>query len=344
LTFYYRIARDEITDKNDSLRLNLKNDNKTLGINLRHYQRIGVFSFNLIGLYEKSNGDYNDFLSPSPFTSTTGWKFTEVSGGIDLSLHLLNNKLIPSVFYKYVNQCKYINRKGEDNVSLVTDQTEGLSGIGTDLKFIVNNGISFYAGASVFQHEEYLLSTSNDDTKTFEFGGIYNNSNLFVDLKYFKRTGSAAIPQYNFQSSPVVFGNLSGLGLRLNVNYWKILIETNTSYYFNADDDQLIGVPELKFVGGLFLNGYFFDNNLYLKAGLRFYYTGTNNIYSDVWREIITVDPSNRVDITVAGEIKGVAIVYFNWENLLGNEYFITPFYPMLGRSIRFGLSWELFN
>jgi Putative porin/TonB-dependent Receptor Plug Domain len=344
LMFYYRIARDEITDQNDSANFNLKNDNKTLGVNLRHYQRIGIFSFKLFGLLEKSEGDYDDFLSPSPFTSTTKWEYTEISGGLDLSLHLLNDKLIPSVFYKYVNQRKYINHKGENDVLLLTDQTEGLSGIGADIKYIIIDGMSFYAGASVFQHEEYLLNESSDDTKTFEAGGIYNNNNLFVDLKYFKRTGSSVKPQYYLQNSPVIIGNLAGLGLRVNINFWKILIETNTSYYFSDDNDQLLNVPELKFVGGMFLNGFFFDNNLYLKAGLRFYYTGTNNIYSDVWREIIIVDPSNRVDITVAGEIKGVAIVYFNWENILGNEYFITPYYPMLGRSIRFGLSWELFN
>jgi hypothetical protein len=188
------------------------------------------------------------------------------------------------------------------------------------------------------------LRENSEYTKTFEFGGKYSGSNLFADLRYFKRSGSAAIPHYNSQYPPIVYGNLSGIGLRLNVNYWKILIETNTSYYFNADDDQLIGVPELQFVGGVFLNGFFFDDNLLLKAGVQFYYTGTNNVYSNVWKEIIVVEPSNKIDITVAGEIKGVAIVYFGWENLFSSQYFITPYYPMQERNIRFGLSWELFN
>ncbi|MBK6913937.1 MAG: hypothetical protein IPH11_09815 [Ignavibacteriales bacterium] len=39
-----------------------------------------------------------------------------------------------------------------------------------------------------------------------------------------------------------------------------------------------------------------------------------------------------------------VATVYFTWENLFDNDYFITPYYPMPNRNIRFGLSWELFN
>ncbi len=342
--FYYKIARNEIKDNNDSLSLSLKNDNKTFGVNLKHYQRISILSFRLFGLFERSNGDYENFLTPSLNTSISDWEFTKISGGFDLSFHLLNDKLVPSVFYKYVNQSRYFKQVDDDIPTLLTDKTEGLSGIGTDLKFIITNGISFYAGASIFQHAEFLLRENSEDTKTFEFGGKYSGSNLFADIKYFKRSGSAAIPYYNYQYPPIVYGNLSGIGLRLNFNYWKILIETNTSYYFNADDDHLIRVPELQFVGGVFLNGFFFDDNLFLKAGVQFYYTGTNNVYSNVWKEIITVEPSNKIDITVAGEIKGVAIVYFGWENLFSSQYFITPYYPMLERNIRFGLSWELFN
>jgi len=344
MTFYYKIARDEIKDHNDTLSLSLNNDNRTFGVNLEYYQRISILSFRLFGLFEKSEGDYENFLTPYLNTSVSDWEFTKISGGFDLSLHLFNDKLVPSVFYKYVNQSRYFKQVDDDIPTLLTDKTEGLSGIGTDLKFIVHSGMSFYAGASTFQHAEFSLRENSEDTQTFEFGGKYSGSNLFADLKYFKRSGSADIPHYNYHYPPIVYGNLSGIGLRLNFNYWKFLIETNTSYYFNADEDQLLGVPELQFVGGVFLNGFFFDDNLFLKAGVQFYYTGTNNVPSNVWKEIIVVESSNKIDITVAGEIKGVAIVYFGWENLFNSQYFITPYYPMLERNIRFGLSWELFN
>jgi hypothetical protein len=345
--FYHRITRNEIKDYNDSLSLSLMDDSKTLGVNLKHHQRISFISFGLFGLFEKSNGDYEDFLSPSLNTSISDWEFTQISGGLDLSVHLFNDKLVPSVFYKYVNQSRYFKKMGIDKNILLTDETKGLSGAGTDLQIIVKNGISFYAGASIFQQAEFLSNKSSEDTKTFEVGGKYTGSNLFADLKYFKRSGSSSnIPNYNTQPqhTRVVFGNLSGIGLRLNVNYWKFLIETNTSYYFNANKEQLLGVPEVQFVGGLFLNGFFFGDNLFLKAGVQFYYTGTNNVYSNVWNETIVVEPSNKIDITVAGEIRGVAIVYFAWENLFDNQYYITPYYPMQERNIRFGISWELFN
>jgi hypothetical protein len=343
--FYHRITRNEVKDHNDSLSLSLTNDSETIGISLKHYQRISIISFGLFGIFEKSNGDYEDFLIPSLNTSIADWEFNQISGGFDLSLHLFNDKLVPSVFYKYVNQSRYFKQIGDDNSILVMDETEGLSGVGTDVQFIVKNGMSFYAGTSIFRNADFLSNKNTEDTKTFEVGGKYIGSNVFADIKYFKRSGSSTnIPKYNTQDPPVAFGNLSGIGLRLNVSYWKFLFETNTTYYFNSDEEQLLGVPELQFVGGVFLNGFLFDDNLFLKAGVQFYYTGTNNVYSNVWKEIIVVEPSNKVDITVAGEIKGVAIVYFGWENLFDNQYFITPYYPMQERNIRFGISWELFN
>jgi outer membrane cobalamin receptor len=50
------------------------------------------------------------------------------------------------------------------------------------------------------------------------------------------------------------------------------------------------------------------------------------------------------VDFTLAGEIKKAAIVYFTWENLFDETYYIVPYYPMFRRGIRFGVAWELFN
>jgi hypothetical protein len=98
-------------------------------------------------------------------------------------------------------------------------------------------------------------------------------------------------------------------------------------------------LPDFQFTGGIYLNDWFFEDNLLLKSGFIFYYTGKFKSYITT-----NVDPSNRLDFSLTGEIKKVAIVYFTWENLFNNQYFITPYYPMPERSIRFGVAWELFN
>jgi hypothetical protein len=85
----------------------------------------------------------------------------------------------------------------------------------------------------------------------------------------------------------------------------------------------------------------FFNDNLDLKAGFKFYYTGKIN---SSWQVGADVEPTNKLDFNLAGEIKNVFIFYFQWENLFNNLYYITPYYPMPERNIKFGLAWELFN
>ncbi len=121
-------------------------------------------------------------------------------------------------------------------------------------------------------------------------------------------------------------------------------METNTSYYFEIDEMRTVNLPEWQFVGGLYINDLFFNTNLDLKAGLKFYYKGKTDLAFDYWGSVGSVEPTNKLDFNLAGEIKKVAIFYFQWENLFGNEYYITPYYPMPERNIKFGLAWELFN
>ena len=135
------------------------------------------------------------------------------------------------------------------------------------------------------------------------------------------------------------YKSIAGIGINLNYHFCKLLIETNTSHYFNKKDHVSTVPPDVLFTGGIYLNDMFFEDNLYFKCGFIFYYTGKfkPNISIDV-------DPSNRLDFSLTGEIKKVAIVYFVWENLFNNQYYIAPYYPMPERSIRFGVAWELFN
>jgi outer membrane cobalamin receptor len=56
------------------------------------------------------------------------------------------------------------------------------------------------------------------------------------------------------------------------------------------------------------------------------------------------VEPIYKLDFILSGEIRKAAIVYFSIENILDKQYFITPYYPMPGISLRFGLAWEFLN
>ena len=45
-------------------------------------------------------------------------------------------------------------------------------------------------------------------------------------------------------------------------------------------DDKLIGVPDFQTQTGLYYTSKLFNDNLDLKTGFVFYYTGTNNVFT----------------------------------------------------------------
>jgi len=335
LSFYYRYHDSKLDDVIDSIDLYENYDNKVLGGMLSYDHQIDLVDIKLIGIYEKLEGNYASFRYPELQGSQSTKDNKRFSIASIISFNLLNKTLIPSVYYKYLNV-----DNNEDwilwGVPLNYDNSESLTGLGADITFRIHDKLFTYFGYS-----RYKQFSDSADVESIELGARYKNAEFFIDAKYFKRANTYIVPIDIQHPPPPFFGNVSGTGLVLNYQYWKILVETNTSYYFN--DNDLIGVPELQFEGGLYLKSKFFDDNLNLKSGFTFYYTGKRNSYSGEWG-IVEVDPSNKIDFILIGEIQELAIVYFVWENLFDSQYFITPYYPMPESSIRFGLSWELFN
>jgi hypothetical protein len=140
-----------------------------------------------------------------------------------------------------------------------------------------------------------------------------------------------------------------GIGTSLSVQLWKILFENRAVFYLsNSENNDFVnGLPAAVYRGGIYFNGMLFDGNLDLKTGFYFTYTGSQKTDLPASPESYIppeIDPSYQVDFTLAGEIQERAVIYFTWENLLGEEYYIVPFYPMREAGIRFGLAWELFN
>lgn len=168
------------------------------------------------------------------------------------------------------------------------------------------------------------------------------NNFLRADLKYFINDYSNDIYSGGIFFSYVSFGKVKGLGVKLETNYWKLLLESSSTFY-SPINSEILGVPDFQTQTGIYYTGKLFDDNLDLKTGFVFYYTGKNNVYS-YEHGVVEVPSSNKLDFTLAGEIQKTAIIYFTWQNLFNNNYYIVPYYPMPSRSIRFGVAWEMFN
>ena len=330
VSVYYKTNSNELTNDLDTLISKNMDENKTYGITLNYNQHIDAASFQVLGTYEDNNTiEKNE--GDEIYNRTYDYNYLSLSS--ILSLHLLDNHLIPAIFYNYS-----LKEISESNIT----NTYNKSGFGIDLQINFPKNFTFYFGYSGY-------GQSNSKTvSTIEFGGRYASSSLNIDFNIFSRNDFD--PYHVFQPydpTPAVTeaaaGDISGLGLIVNYSFWKLLLETNTSHYFDIKGYDSYMLPNFQFTGGIFVNDMFFDNNLYLKAGFIYYYTG--NIKAIATKVgVVDVEPSYKLDLSVAGEIREVAIVYFAWENLFNNEYFISPYYPMPERNIRFGVSWELFD
>jgi len=327
LSFYYRYEENNFVGYQSEFNYTPKFETKTLGAVINSEEKLSIAKINIIFNYEKNSRDY--YQSNGVISTTDVDLFTATP---ILSISLLDDKLTPAVFYKYL-----LN----NYVSNVGTRKENFSGLGADLKYNIFQDLYIYGGYS-----KYECPSCQENVENAEISINYNDQNILVELKWYRRNNlyfsEKPFPQ-GYSISYPQFGNLSGLGLNFNYKVWYLLLETNTSYYFKPQNDKIYGVPEFSFISGVFVNGYFFDNNLELKTGFRFYYIGSNNVFTKSWG-VDNVGSTNKLDFTIAGEIKKVAIFYFIWENLYYNQYYITPYYPMPDGNIRFGIAWELFN
>ncbi len=321
-------------EKNTSL--SEYSENKTFGLNIRNDFDYSVFRLQFNIDYEKSNmfssnSFYLDSTNSFVYQNELDANLFSVSG--ILSANLDDGRFIPSIYYKTSSYKKNYSQP------FAYDDDNNNQGIGMDLLVKIKPNFSFYFGTAALKR----YSSSEYKFSLIELGTKYQNEFLSTDLKYFYNQYNYGLYTGGVFFEYIKFGDVNGLSLNLKFKYWKLLLESNSAYYSTADNNKLIGVPAFQTQTGLYFKDILFNNNLDLKTGFVFYYTGKNNVYS-YEHGVVEVTASNKLDFTLVGEIQKTAIVYFVWQNLLGSDYYITPYYPMPGRSIRFGVAWEMFN
>lgn len=241
-----------------------------------------------------------------------------------VNVPLFDSIMVASVYAKYLRSNKENSISGDQTIEMNT-------GIGSDLYLSLDNGIEFYVGYSDFEN---IFTKTN--MKTLEFRSSYVNKDYSLSLIAFNR---------KFSSSTT-----SGVGIGGSYKLWKILLEGRFSQYFfkQGNEYEFFNLPKANFSFGFFFKDSLFNSNLDLRAGFLCKYTGRQDLQHLIipWKGFASeiVPAALTLDFTLSAEIQKTAIVYFTWENLFDKEYYITPYYPMLERNIRFGIAWEIFN
>jgi TonB-dependent Receptor Plug Domain len=324
LSIYYRYGMDEFRDGNDTADYKRDLENKSVGGALDYRQESEFLNLDLFATYEENNSNLlteNYFQSINQEMNNVHYSVSGVLSG-----NILNNRIVPSIFYKYES------KDFGDGISITNP------GYGFDIKISPLEIMNFYIGFSKYNQLEDI------NADLLELGWRLRMNNLGLDLKFFEMNNF--VPYVPDLWSLILTGaeigypiySTKGFGAVGSYKFWNLLVDANFSYYF----EPRISLPEYQIITGLYVNNIFFDNNLDLKTGFKFYYT--SEIEPDWGGREPSVQPTNKLDFNLAGEIQKVAIFYFQWENLFGNEYYITPYYPMPVRNIKFGIAWELFN
>lgn len=333
IQLYYKFTLDEDYEPLSNYENKLTNKNKVIGFAAAHTLEQDFWKLNLIGNYEQQVLR-NINVVPTYFSDDT-INTNTISFSAIASIFLFDSSIVPSFFSRIKNQSTDANYPLTYN--------KNLFGFGADVSLILNNEIKLYVGISTFDQNFSEWS----QMRTEEIGVQVNYDFVQTELKYFNVTNryvQTIYPMIDYFGYNII--NFMGASLNANFSLWNFSLETLTSIYKNAGTNSganVLDVPNVTFRGGVYFKGLAFNSNLDIKTGFVFNYTG-QQIITDHQFFNLSVDPSYKLDFTVAGQIQKVATVYFTWENLFDNDYFITPYYPMPNRNIRFGLSWELFN
>lgn len=252
-------------------------------------------------------------------------------------------KIIPSFFGKYLNY-----------------DGEKYLGAGADLSWLINKNFSAYAGLSKYQrpfnhlrliNNGVSLSDNQSDYTMIETRIGYNNNLLNFSVGYFLQELVSKVTNDK---------TLHGLNLKFDWHVWKILLSANSSYYFIQDDKDNFPLPDFTSKGGVYYIDTLFNSNLKLKAGINYWLIGNRGYQFinfetlEITKSIRTngniilpfedVKPSVQFDFFLSGKIQDAATIYFIFENLLNEKYYIVPYYPKQERGLRLGVAWEFLD
>lgn len=329
LNFYYKFSLEEYHQHFTGYRSKSARKDKIYGLTLD--QRFNVENFYLhiltgyqiikdIPSFYSSNPLDPTYFLTAPIKETNSFYLSPL-----VKMPLFENSLIASIYGK-IAKLTVLNTFSENKTN------ESLGGFGADIIFNITDQLNLYSGYSKFDE-----ITNRTNVNLFEVKLCYHSENFGADLRAFNKKIKST--------------STSALSLKGYYKYWKILFEGSLSQYFyynNGDTYEYFNLPESNASLGVFIQDTFFNSNLDLKAGLKTHYIGKQNLQFLIipYKGYVNADvPSSfTIDFTLSGVIQKSAIVYFTWENLLNKKFYVTPYYPMLQRNIRFGVAWEIFN
>jgi hypothetical protein len=240
------------------------------------------------------------------------------------------------------------------------------TGFGGEAKAEFAEFFQFRGGVSYLESYEQDYNFVNANTFVTRLEGEigYRRDNMMIKiLGWASNTERKSVGTFMPMIDPMVYFTVPVSTIPENLSYGATLLANYSLGSFAGfvdirynhktlkDWDKKI-LPLVNSKVGISFKDTLFDGALDLMTSVSYSYrtsTVATNYNFFVDRVFYTptledVPASGQIDFFVAGTIQKVATIYFAWENLLNAQYYLSPYYPVLPRNIRFGIAWEFLN
>ncbi len=359
-----KFRQNSTRPSDDSTRISNDNQYSLIYTQLNQNFSIGNFSSVLQTRYEIV--DYNiDYLNYN-------YQQSEYYIWLLANYHLLDSSIIPSVYGKILNYNNQnyngfgfdiaFNKLSKINLFAGLSNFEKPYSLSEQLLLASNIRESKQIITTFFATANLTNSYTNTSISLFRIGTqnmpvpVFNTSNI--------KLNSAKIIY------PMLANNVNqGVNINSKNKFGKFSYTLNLSFFLEPTNTNALSPPDLTLSTGIYYVDTLYSGNLDLKTGFTFYLsenfnnskTKTNYRIYDFQQftaansfmlnntlhpfDVPFVENSiNQLDFFLSGRIHNTATFYFVFENILGNNFYNIPFYPMRERGVKIGLSWDFIN
>lgn len=271
---------------------------------------------------------------------------------------LLGNAVVLAGFARYD---RYLGRSalsvGADATLHLGTAVSVSGGLSTSKRFPTYQEL-YWTDSTVVRTGTLLSETH----RTLELGlGVRFDERFNVHLAFFHRTvldpilirpfGTRVIfPKLEFVNGEKLVTN--GVEVKLRARFWVLALEGSGMFLLQQDEAgrRLDWHPRLVANGGVYYWQRLLNDRLELKVGVRGRYTSGSR-GEEFNPEVLAYVENTGSRLGYGSSVDGFLIaaigdahVHFMWENLTNARYYITPYYPVMDRAIRFGIHWQFLD
>lgn len=351
LTFYYSSGLREYRDE--------ENRDQTNGVFIRSDHRPSwmgaLFSQNIESGFQRLTFGGNIEIRQIEGSPNLGHRRNVIGNAWGKEEFLLGDAVTVAGYARYDRYLKNNNvGVGSDATVKLTDRFSVFGGFSVSTRF--PNYQELYWSNSTVSRPGSLLPEKH---RQLEVGAELRLDDLSLRAAYFHRTvddaievlsgGTSIFPRVQFTNVGKVATN--GVEATIKARLWLLYFEGVGTFLTKKSggisDNHF---PKFSGNGGIYFWRKLLNDNLELKTGFRGRFVTTQQptaynpeVVAYVQEPGASFPQGSSVDFFLIAHI-GNAYIHLMWENLTNARYYITPYYPVLDRVFRLGVSWEFLN